>query len=92
MKLYELATSKGHPKAAYNLGVFYARGLGGLEKSHPMARKYFHQAAAMGQQDAINALGLHAFKEKPTPVDDYKQLKPNANNRAMQIRQEIAVT
>lgn len=88
MKLYEMAATKGHPKAAYNLGVFYARGIGGVDKNVRMARKYFHQAASMGQQDAINALGLNAIKEEPQRIEfDLKVPK----DRAI-MKQEIAVT
>lgn len=83
-----MAAAKGHPKAAYNLGVFYARGLGGLEKNVRMARKYFHQAASMGQQDAINALGLNVINKEPKHIDSNLKIP---NDRAI-MTQGIAVT
>lgn len=42
----------------YNLGVFFARGLGGLTKDYKEAKKYFKLAADLGQVDAQIALGL----------------------------------
>lgn len=42
----------------YNLGVFYARGLGGVEPDVDRARDLFKRAARLGQKDAEQALIL----------------------------------
>lgn len=57
-RLYEIASELGHAKAFYNLGVFYAQGLGGVHKSFLEAKKNFEKAADLGSQDAIQALSL----------------------------------
>lgn len=57
MECFHLASSLGHPQAMYNLGVYYARGLSGLRRSHSMAKKYFTAAADLGLEQAIVALG-----------------------------------
>ncbi|CRK99462.1 CLUMA_CG012643, isoform A [Clunio marinus] len=57
-ELYEIASELGHAKSFYNLGVFYAQGLGGTRKSFDKAKKYFEQAAELGNDDAIQALSL----------------------------------
>lgn len=64
MQLYELSASLGHPRAMYNLGVFYARGLGGLNRDYKQAKKYFKLAADLGQIDAQVALGLRKISEQ----------------------------
>lgn len=96
MKLYELAASKGHAKAMYNLGVFHVHGTGGLVKNNRMARKYFTQAAELGQEDAIKALGMRVVQKKP--MENVEQningkLKYSlSNDRAINVKQQIAVT
>lgn len=57
MECFHLASTLGHPQAMYNLGVYYARGLGGLRRSRSMAKKYFTAAADLGLEEAIAALG-----------------------------------
>lgn len=42
----------------YNLGVFYARGLGGFEPDVDRARQLFKAAARLGQKEAVKALIL----------------------------------
>lgn len=58
MECYDAAARLGHPKAMYNLGVFYATGLGGLRKNRKAARRCFQAAAHLGQIEAKLALGL----------------------------------
>lgn len=48
----------------YNLGVFYAHGLGGLRKSRRNARECFLAAANLGQREAKIALGVPLTKEE----------------------------
>jgi TPR repeat protein len=67
-KLYEVASGLGHAKASYNLGVFHAQGLGGAHKSFNQAKKYFEQAAEMGNSDAIEALRLLLPPSKRLPI------------------------
>lgn len=57
-KLYEIASGLGHAKAFYNLGVFYAQGLGGTHKNFHQAKRLFEKAAELGSVDAIEALRL----------------------------------
>jgi TPR repeat protein len=94
MKLYEMAAIKGHAKAMYNMGVFYVHGMGGLERNNRMARKYFNQAAELGQEDAIKALGMRAVKQetqvKHNITGNFK--KSLKNDRAINIKQQIAIT
>uniref|UniRef100_A0A336M399 CSON008943 protein n=1 Tax=Culicoides sonorensis TaxID=179676 RepID=A0A336M399_CULSO len=58
MECYQAAADLGHPQAMYNLGIFYAQGLGGLKKSRKAARKCFETAARLGVIEAKLALGL----------------------------------
>lgn len=58
MECYDAAARLGHPKAMYNLGVFYATGLGGLRKNRKAARRCFIAAAHLGQIEAKIALGM----------------------------------
>jgi TPR repeat protein len=51
-----MASSLGHAKSIYNLGVYYARGLGGLPKDKNEAKKHFLIAAHLGQKEAKKAL------------------------------------
>lgn len=67
-RLYEIASKLGHAKAAYNLGVFHAQGLGGAHKNFQRAKQYFEQAAELGNSDAIQALRLLLPPPKKLPV------------------------
>lgn len=62
MECFHLASTLGHAQATYNLGVYYARGLGGLRRSRSMAKKCFKAAAALGLEEAIAALGPNYTK------------------------------
>ena len=39
---------QGHPRANYNLGVFYLNGIGGVKQDVTLAMKFIHSAAAAG--------------------------------------------
>lgn len=52
-----LASSLGHAKALYNVGVFHARGLANLPKNRKAARQYFKESAKLGLNEANKALG-----------------------------------
>lgn len=67
-RLYEIASGFGHAKAFYNLGVFHAQGLGGVHKNANQARKYFEQAAELGNIDAMEALSLLISRQKKLPI------------------------
>ena len=46
------------PDALYFLGTFYKEGTAGLEASETEGNRYLEQAAALGQVDALEALGF----------------------------------
>lgn len=58
MKLYLMAAEQGHDKSMYNIGVYFARGLGGAKRSFKKAKQYFERAASYGNADAKEALLL----------------------------------
>lgn len=58
MNCYQAAVDLGHPQAMFNLGVFYAHGLGGLKRNRKAAKKLFQTAAHLGVMEAKLALGL----------------------------------
>lgn len=64
MECYDAAARLGHPKAMYNLGVFYASGLGGLRKNRKAARRCFVAAAQLGQMEAKIALGMSVVTQE----------------------------
>lgn len=73
-RLYEIASSLGHAKALYNLGVFHAQGLGGLRKNFDQAKKFFDKAAELGNDDAIKALSQLIPKPKKTKIiEDFQE-------------------
>lgn len=67
MNCYQAAVDLGHPQAMFNLGVFYAQGLGGLKKSRKAARKLFETAAHLGVIEAKLALGLPIIPSVAVP-------------------------
>lgn len=85
-KLYEIASELGSSKAFYNLGVYYAQGLGGAEKNAQKAKEMFAKAAELGSTDAVEALSLLIPQPKKLPVieefqeDEYdlKSIMPSA--------------
>lgn len=65
LECYQIASSMGHPKAMYNVGIFHVHGLGGLEKNRKTARQYFIAAAKLNLIDAQNAVGMRkAYKHE----------------------------
>lgn len=57
-KLYQMAGEWGHEGALYNLGVFFAQGIGGTKRSFRQAKMCFEKAARLGDAAAIEALTL----------------------------------
>lgn len=57
-KLYQMAGDWGHEGALYNLGVFFAQGIGGTKRSFRQAKMCFEKAAKLGDAAAIEALAL----------------------------------
>lgn len=57
LECYMIASSLGHAKASYNVGVFHARGLANLPKNRKAARQYFKEAAKLGLNEANQVLG-----------------------------------
>jgi TPR repeat protein len=53
---YEMAVTRGHATAHYNLGTLYMRGYGGLEKNEREAARLFKLAA-----DQLNAAGQYGL-------------------------------
>lgn len=82
MECFHLASTLGHPQAMYNLGVYYARGLGGLRRSRSMAKKCFTAAADMGLEDAIAALGSRHSKD-PTRRGSVSFGSPSSSPQSM---------
>jgi len=81
-RLYEIASSLGHAKAFYNLGVIYAQGLGGVHKNFDQAKKLFDKAAELGNDDAIKALSLLIPQPKKTQIiiEDLQEDEPSFKN------------
>lgn len=66
------ASSLGHAKAMYNLGVFYVKGLGGLKKNRKAAIHYFMKAANLGLPDAKDFIEFPQIADEPSvSVYDY---------------------
>lgn len=57
-RLYQLAAKWGHKEATYNLGVFFAQGLGGVKKSFKRAKLCFEKAAQLGDPSSMSALAI----------------------------------
>lgn len=76
MECYDAASRLGHPKAMYNLGVFYASGLGGLRKNKKLARRCFEAAAQLGVIEAKTALGFTIFPQEDTVHPEVLALSP----------------
>lgn len=53
---YEKAAQKGHKVALYSLGLYYAKGLGGIRVDTNRARVYFEKAARKGVPSAMTSL------------------------------------
>lgn len=51
MRLYKLAADQGFAKAQYNLGLGYAKGLGGLPKDEHEAVRLITLAAEQGDEN-----------------------------------------
>lgn len=74
---YMLASSFGHAKALYNLGVFHANGLANLPKNRKTARQYFKEAAKLGLNEANQVLGLSQLK---TVEETVEEIVPKVSN------------
>lgn len=59
-----MAASMGHPKAIYNLGIFYVRGLGGLTRNRMAAAECFKMASKLGIVEAKQALEMKNVRRK----------------------------
>ncbi len=53
---YQLAASNGHVNAQYNLGLYFFYGEGGLVENRVAAKELFEKAAALGHEQAKQAL------------------------------------
>lgn len=74
-----IASSLGHAKASYNVGVYHARGLANLPKNRKTARQYFKEAAKLGLNEANQALGYsrkEMVQEKIVPKMENYQSQP----------------
>lgn len=77
LECYMLASSLGHAKSLYNVGVFHARGLANLPKNRKAARQYFKEAARLGLNEANKALGMQSI----TPIETVEQkIVPKVTN------------
>ncbi len=65
---FEIAAEEGHPKAANNLGMLYAQGMG-VEQDYAKAVKYWELS---GTADANNNLGICYEKGMGVPLDKAK--------------------
>mmetsp|Transcript_21771 Transcript_21771/g.56528 ORF Transcript_21771/g.56528 Transcript_21771/m.56528 type:complete len:312 (-) Transcript_21771:1854-2789(-) len=57
VRLFNIASEKGHSVAYYNLGVVHERGMG-VEKDHKRAVQWYLRAAHEGHAGAMNNLGF----------------------------------
>ncbi|KAF7727770.1 hypothetical protein EC973_007001 [Apophysomyces ossiformis] len=53
---YQKAADKGHRTALYSLGLYYVKGIGGIQKDLAKARSYFEKSARLGFPSAMSSL------------------------------------
>lgn len=70
-KCYQLASELKHKKALFNLGVFHARGAGGLAKNRDAAAACFEAAEKLGSRSKRTDVGMPYVRRKPD-VNDIK--------------------
>lgn len=70
LECYIQVANRGHAKAIYNLGVFHAQGLGGLEKNKKTARECFVSAATLGLSEAKKLFPHDNFPNEQTKKSD----------------------
>ena len=55
---YQRAALQGDPTAQFNMGVFYLKGFGSVQRNYTMALMYFRESAKLGNPGALNNLGV----------------------------------
>ena len=76
----------------YNLGVFHARGLGGLTRDYKQAERCFKLASNLGQIDAQIALGLRKItKQNDHALKKQHELEYDLKNQYFSKSQYRAV-
>ena len=61
MKWYKMSVEGGSTRALYNLGWYYAYGVG-VEKDENVAIEYWKKAAAAGDENAKESLKLRGIE------------------------------
>jgi hypothetical protein len=88
-KLYSMAGDWGNERALYNLGVYFAQGLGGTKKSTRQAQLCFEKAAKLGDADAIEALNMlkPSFKRKvSSEPEDFIELDHESDKSSVLLK------
>lgn len=75
MKCYRAAAALGHKKAMYNLGVFYARGEGGLTKNREAAAACLLAAGISGLKSGRAVFDTPVDMRKPDDEISFKKNK-----------------
>lgn len=72
---FDTAASKGHLEAKYMVGVYHARGLGGMKKDKSAARVHLQKAINDGHTRALLDLGhlLWSMKEYNEALEKFKE-------------------
>lgn len=73
MECYRTAAALGHKRAMYNLGVFYARGEGGLTKNRKAAAACLLAADKLGLQSGRTVLDIPKDMRKPDDEIHFKK-------------------
>lgn len=63
LKYYKKAAKQGHPRAEYQLGVWYSIGKGGLDENRSEAKSWLEKATADGDKDARDYLSSMRYEE-----------------------------
>ena len=74
VRLWRPLAEAGHAYAQYNLGYMYRTGRGGLPQDDKQALFWYLQAAAQGEPESQNALGIMYEKGEGVPQDNTKSI------------------
>lgn len=72
--LFKHAAEKNHPKSQFYVGLFYEKGLGGIEKNYIESIKWYSKSADNGCSIAMTRIGWLYYKGFGFPQDYGKSL------------------
>jgi uncharacterized protein len=83
LEIFTYAAERGHPEDAYNVGVLYRDGEGGVKKSLPKALEWFEKSSQQDYPSAFDKLGIMAQKGEAQPADPAKAVEYFARGAAL---------